>query len=187
MTSTSAWLTHSIIILKPKYVIWNNFLSHNLKLMKLVTFFGGINIVHETEGIPYDLELYKHTLSPDKLRFVSCILSWGSRQSQVVSRFRSKERLKTNTIPLGSIRYEYFKSLPDCDSHPDCSELKHVLWNTNFPCVSTYQSLNLNLMKVYLSIIFFFFLCPRVDIYYIVLSTYAFDCITNLTQISTSL
>ena len=40
MTSTSAWLTHSII-LKPKYVIWNNFLSHNLKLMKLVTFLAG--------------------------------------------------------------------------------------------------------------------------------------------------
>ena len=125
---------------KPDVIVWNYARSNNIEIIKLAKYLNIYNIIHDTEGIPYDLEYLKCLdLTDSQLTLIDEIWCWGTTQAdQINSRLNCNgETIKVKVT--GSIRYEYAKSLKKCNYKENNGK---VLWNTNYPFIAPkYQSL----------------------------------------------
>ena len=73
-------------------------------------FLGNVNIIHETEGIPYKKEQLFHS-SKFLHRFtISQVWCWGSNQQKILQERFSNSFLSNKIINTGSIRYEFAKN-----------------------------------------------------------------------------
>lgn len=121
----------------PDFIVWNYARPANLDRLIYSHSLGIRNIIHDTEGIPYDMESGFKNSNPDCLRVVSEIWCWGERQASQLSQICIAAGSSAELKVTGSIRYEYVKSLPKAHEY---SKMKGILWNTNFPlCSPRYQ------------------------------------------------
>jgi len=122
-------------------VVWNYARPTNIDLISQSKKLGIYNIIHDTEGIPYDLRWYFSNLSPQQFLNIDEIWAWGEVQKLHIESLLvdicSSSPLVRNT---GSIRYEYIKSLPKINL---ATSSMAALWNTNFPLLSPkYQTID---------------------------------------------
>ena len=115
-------------------IVWNYARANNMHLIKRASQIGIRNIIHDTEGIPYDMSKYYRNLSANSFTYIDEIWLWGSHQyDHIISLLDELSVQNVNVIVTGSIRYEYIKSLPKVNIQ---SNIGNYLWNTNFPFIS---------------------------------------------------
>ncbi len=133
-------LTYSTINkLNPDFIVWNFARPANRRIMKYAYINGVINIVHDTEGIPYDLEGYFATATEGQLSCIDEIWCWGESQKEFLEKKLKDIKKIPNIICTGSIRYEYIKSLPKIKIEKNVGS---GLWNTNFSTINPrYQTI----------------------------------------------
>jgi surface carbohydrate biosynthesis protein len=123
----------TIIRLKPNYIVWNYARPNNEKLINFAKKFGVINIIHDTEGIPYDLSKYFSSASNYLIKNIDIILAWGEIQTYTLREKLTSINPGLIIVNFGSLRYEYIKSLPKVDIE---NNFGVFLWNLNFPSMS---------------------------------------------------
>ncbi len=123
---------------KPHVIVWNYARRNNIEAIKQTKKLGIYNIVHDTEGIPYELSKYFKGITDDELGYIDEVWCWGSKQAEILNNRNSESHKKPNILVTGSIRYEYMKSLKKCGYK---NKLGKLVWNTNYALLSPkYQS-----------------------------------------------
>jgi surface carbohydrate biosynthesis protein len=112
-------------------IVWNYARPNNIHLLKHAARLGIYNIVHDTEGIPYDIQHYFSNLSNSDFSYIHEIWAWGSDQSRILQTRFSLHGIATTVKVTGSIRYSYVNTLPRLHNSTNIA-----LWNTNFPTIS---------------------------------------------------
>lgn len=113
-------------------IFWNYARPNNISIIRDASRLGIYNIIHDTEGIPYDLSSFYSSLRSSDFKYINEIWTWGALQlQQLKCRFNS-DGISTKVVNTGSIRYSYVKQLPKVN----LSANKMALWNTNFPLIS---------------------------------------------------
>ena len=113
-------------------IIWNYARPNNMSLIKASSHLGTYNIIHDTEGIPYDISSYYSNLKASDFLFVNEIWTWGEFQSEHLQKRFVKEGICTLVKNTGSIRYAFANQLPKVNLLSNNT----VLWNTNFPLLA---------------------------------------------------
>jgi len=122
---------------KPDIIIWNYARANNINAIKVANQLNIYNIVHDTEGIPYELDKYFNNINRKDFKYIDEVWCWGETQAEII-RVRCKGlTYKPKIKTTGSIRYEYMKSLGRCESKITNS----ILWCTNYALINPrYQS-----------------------------------------------
>ena len=135
----------TIYKIKPQFIVWNFARPANTRIMKYAKINGVINIIHETEGIPYDLERYFSNLTNDQIKYIDEIWCWGESQTKPIKKRLNGISKPPRVLNTGSIRYEYIKTLPKVDTSKN---KKSFLWNTNYAAIDPrYQSVGKELSQ----------------------------------------
>ena len=121
-----------IVKTSPDIIFWNYARPNNIKLIRAASRLGIYNIIHDTEGIPYDTSSYYLNLKSSDFLFINEIWTWGQLQLQHLQKRFEREGISTLIKKTGSIRYAYANQLPKVD----LASNNTALWNTNFPLLS---------------------------------------------------
>ena len=136
---SSSISTFLINKLNPEYIVWNFARPTNSLLIKFSFSKGIKNIVHDTEGIPYVTD-YFSSCDDNTFKCLHNIWCWGTEQEEIINKRAHKLGINKLGICLGSIRYEFYKSIDKQENSPS-----KILFNTNFGVISPrYGSLKAN-------------------------------------------
>ena len=117
----------------PQIVIFTKPQSGYIPFFRLI---GSRIVVHENEGIPYDLGRIFTNMSWINRKCVNQYWLWGKEQYKYVITNKLKSFSRKKLFISGGLRYEYFKTLPK-SNHKEGFQ-----FNTNFPTLSPkYQSI----------------------------------------------
>ena len=148
LVSTSEFNFTDVINANIDIIVWNYARPNNIHLIKRASKLGIKNVIHDTEGIPYDVSSYFKNLPKKSFAYIDELWLWGNHQlSHVLALFESLSVDNVSPIVTGSIRYEFIKSLPKLNLN-----LNHniFLWNTNFPLLAPlYQSAFVEFEQLY--------------------------------------
>ena len=117
---------------RPDVIVWNYARNNNITFIKIAKYLNIFNIIHDTEGIHYDMNNY-FNINKKGFEYIDEIWCWGKIQKKTIERKIYNLKIKPKIIATGSIRYEYIKSLKKNDF---TKNINKVLWNTNYPALS---------------------------------------------------
>ena len=117
---------------RPDVIVWNYARNNNIEFIKIAKYLNIFNIIHDTEGIPYNINEY-FCINKKAFEYIDEIWCWGKIQKEYVEKKIYKLKIKPKILAIGSIRYEYIKSLKKKDVKKNINK---VLWNTNYPDLS---------------------------------------------------
>lgn len=117
---------------KPDVIVWNYARNNNIKFIKIAKYLNIFNIIHDTEGIPYNMHEY-FFINKKGFEYIDEIWCWGNIQKEHLENKIYNLKIKPKILATGSIRYEYIKSLKKNDLGKNINK---VLWNTNYPDLS---------------------------------------------------
>ncbi len=134
---TTELTTKYLLNEKPDIIVWNYARNNNIELIKISKYLGIFNIVHDTEGIPYESKFF-FNIKQTNFKYIDEIWCWGKSQRDILIKKTLKLRQKPLIKNTGSIRYEYIKTLKKNNIEKN---LNKVLWNTNYAALEPrYQS-----------------------------------------------
>ena len=117
---------------RPDVIVWNYARNNNIEFIKIANYLNIFNIIHDTEGIPYNMSNY-FNINQKGFEYIDEIWCWGKIQKETLEKKIYKLKIKPKILAMGSIRYEYIKSLKKNDF---TKNINKVLWNTNYPLLS---------------------------------------------------
>jgi len=117
---------------KPDVIVWNYARNNNIELIKIAKYLNIFNIIHDTEGIHYDMKTY-FNIPKRGFKYIDEIWCWGKTQKETLVKKTSQLKIKPKIMTTGSIRYEYIKSLKKNNLSKNINK---ILWNTNYAALS---------------------------------------------------
>ncbi len=134
---TTELTTKYLLNERPDIIVWNYARNNNIELIKISKYLGIFNIVHDTEGIPYESKFF-YNIKQSYFKYIDEIWCWGKSQRDILINKTLKLRKKPLIKNTGCIRYEYIKTLNKINLEKN---LNKVVWNTNYAALDPrYQS-----------------------------------------------
>ena len=147
-SSTSEISPKFLLDHRPDAIVWNYLRPQNCHLFAFSKCLNSINIVHDTEGIPYDFNDYFKSISPAYLRCIDIVLAWGQFQTDFLRNlFKSNKLANIKVLNFGAMRYQHYYENPLTDRQPS-----KILVNTNFPIISPRYGSLLNEKNIWVNI-----------------------------------
>jgi len=108
-------------------------------------FLGHINVIHESEGIPYKKEQLFHSSNYLHNFAINQVWCWGINQQKILQKRFKNSFLSNKIINTGSIRYEYAKN--KLKKYPPILNKPKALITTNYNILNPkYQTLYKEMM-----------------------------------------
>ncbi len=108
-------------------------------------FLGHINVIHESEGIPYKKEQLFHSSNYLHNFAINQVWCWGINQQKILQKRFKNSFLSNKIINTGSIRYEYAKN--KLKKYPPIFNKPKALITTNYNILNPkYQTLYKEMM-----------------------------------------
>lgn len=143
---TTELTTKYLLNERPDIIVWNYARNNNIELIKISKYLGIFNIVHDTEGIPYESKFF-YNIKQSYFKYIDEIWCWGKSQRDILINKTLKLRKKPLIKNTGCIRYEYIKTLNKINLEKN---LNKVVWNTNYASLDPrYQSAFKEYRQVY--------------------------------------
>ena len=132
LISTSSISIEKINKIKPDIIIWSYARPQNAFLLQYSFLKGIKNIIHDTEGITYRCDKeYSNSCDDLTLRSIHSVWCWGEQQEHLINERCLSIGLRPLALNVGSIRYEYYKTLRFSNNNN-----QNILINTNFPIIN---------------------------------------------------